>query len=91
MRAVVIELPEEIADLLSPEETQKLALHTYVFTLVKQGRISVSRGAEILGLPLTAFLNRLAETDFVYYDYTDSDWAEEESVIADLKKAQGVR
>lgn len=89
MRAITIELPDEIAELLSPEERQQLALQTYVLTLVQTHRISVSRGAELLGVSLADFAKLLAEQGGVYYDYSESDWAAEESTIATLRNPRG--
>ncbi|GIV17202.1 MAG: hypothetical protein KatS3mg022_2637 [Armatimonadota bacterium] len=88
MRAITIELPDEVAELLSPEERQRLALQTYVLTLVQKHRMSISRGAELLGMSLVDFAKLLGEQGGVYYDYSESDWAMEESTIAELRNQQ---
>jgi predicted HTH domain antitoxin len=74
MKTVTLELPAQLLELLgSEEEAKREAKLALVFDLVRRGRISRARAAELLGIPLTEFPRLLAEYDIPWFDCSRED------------------
>jgi predicted HTH domain antitoxin len=74
MKTVTLELPTELLELLgSEEEAKREAKLALVFDLVRRGRVSRAKAAELLGIPLTQFPALLAEYGIPWFDYSTED------------------
>jgi predicted HTH domain antitoxin len=70
MRTVTLELPTELLELLGSEEEAKRAL---VFDLVRRGRVSRAKAAELLGVSLSEFPELLAGYGIPWFDCSPED------------------
>jgi predicted HTH domain antitoxin len=84
MKQLTLELPDELAELLPEAEAISLARQAWVLSLVRQGKLGVGRGAELLGMHLSEFARLLAEHDIPYFDYSEQEWASEEQALHDF-------
>jgi predicted HTH domain antitoxin len=74
MKAVTIELSQELLDLLgSEEEAQRKAKLGLVLDLVRRGRLSRAKAAELLDIPLQEFPALLAQYRIPWFDYSPED------------------
>ena len=74
MKMVTIEMPSELLDLLgSEEEAQREAKRALVLDLVRRGRVSRTKAAELLGMPLQDFPALLSEYRIPWFDYSPED------------------
>jgi predicted HTH domain antitoxin len=74
MKTVTLELPAELMELLGSEEQAKRGVKlALVFDLVRRGRVSRAKAAELLGVPLTEFPALLAEYGIPWFDYSAED------------------
>ena len=74
MKTVILELPTELLDLLgSEEEAKREAKLALVFDLVRRGRISRAKAAELLGVRLGEFPELLAEYGIPWFQYSAED------------------
>ena len=74
MKAVTIELPEELLELLgSEEEAQREAKLGLVLDLVRRGLLSRAKAAELLEIPLPEFPALLAQYRIPWFDYSPED------------------
>ena len=74
MKTVTLDLPPELLELLgSKEEAKREAKLALVFDLVRRGRVSRAKAAELLGMPLAKLPALLAEYDIPWFDYSADD------------------
>jgi len=72
----MVELPPELVELLGSEENAKRdAKVAVVFDLVRRGRVSRARAAELLGLALWDLPALLTEYRIPWFDYSPEDLA----------------
>jgi len=87
MRIIKISLPDEIINLLgSEEETIKEAKEALVLDLVRRGKVSKAKAAELIGISLwdlPAFLN---DYQIPWFDYTEEDLQKD---LDTLKEVEG--
>ncbi len=71
MKRVTIELPPELLQLLgSEEEAKREAKVALVLDLVRRGKITRAKAAELLGIPLWDFPSLLAQYRIPWFDYS---------------------
>ncbi len=71
MKALTIELPVELLQLLgSEEEAKREAKCALVLDLVRRGKLSRSKAAELLQIPLWDFPSFLAQYRIPWFDYS---------------------
>jgi predicted HTH domain antitoxin len=71
MKAVTIEVPPELAKLLgSEDEVRREGKVALVFDLVRLGRISRAKAAELLEMPLSDLPALLARYRIPWFDYS---------------------
>jgi len=76
MKRLMVELPPELVELLGSEENAKRdAKVAVVFDLVRRGRVSRARAAELLGLALWDLPALLTEYRIPWFDYSPEDLA----------------
>lgn len=74
MKALTLELPAELLDLLgSEEEAKREAKVALVFDLVRRGRLSRAKAAELLEVPLADLPGLLAQYRIPWFDYSPED------------------
>ncbi len=74
MRAVTIDLPAELLELLgSEEEAKRGAKVALILDLVRRGKLSRAKAAELLQLPLWDLPELLAEYRIPWFDYPPED------------------
>ncbi len=74
MKAVTIELPQELLELLgSEEEAKRETKVALVLDLVRRGKVSRAKAAEFLGLSLRDLPGLLAEYRIPWFDYPSDD------------------
>lgn len=74
MKAVTIELPPEVLQLLgSEEEARREAKVALVLDLVRRGRISRAKAAELLQMSLWDLPALLAQYRIPWFDYSPED------------------
>lgn len=83
MKTLKLEVPDEVVKLLgSVDAATKEAKEALVLDLVRRGKISRGKAAELLNLNLWDLPKLLAQYKLPWFDYT------EEELDADLKKLQ---
>lgn len=74
MKAVTIELPPELLALLGSEEEARRELKVaLVLDLVRRGKLSRAKAAELLEIPLWDLPALLAQYRIPWFDYTPDD------------------
>jgi len=74
MKSVTIELPAELVELLrSEEEAKREAKLALVLDLVRRGRVSRAKAAELLGISLQDFPSLLTEYRIPWFHYSSED------------------
>lgn len=74
MKAVTIELPPELLQLLgSEEEAKRDAKVALVLDLVRRGKLSRAKAAELLGMTLWDLPALLAQYRIPWFDYSPED------------------
>ncbi len=71
-----LELPEELVEALGPEP-ERAALEAVLLFLISEGKMSVARAGEILGLDRISAINWYTSLGFYYPDLSEADLAEE--------------
>jgi len=69
LRILEIEVPDELIELLGLEESKKEAKEALVLDLVRRGKISKGKAAELLGLSLWDLPKLLAQYRIPWFDY----------------------
>ena len=83
--SVNINLPRDLLGALDvPEVRVERRLRELIaFELVREGRISTGKGAEMLGIAKWAFIQLLAQRDIDYFTETPEELADQ---VADLQR-----
>ncbi len=83
MKTIKFDVPDEIVKLTgSVDAAQKEAKEALVLDLVRRGKISRGKAAELLGLNLWELPGLLAQYRLPWFEYTDQE------LDIDLKKLQ---
>lgn len=83
---VNLELPRELLSALDVSESGlgDRILELVVFELIREGRISQGKGAELLGLSFMEFLPLLNRQDIPYFSISSEELLEEVAAVVDL-------
>ncbi|MBI4608230.1 MAG: UPF0175 family protein [Candidatus Rokubacteria bacterium] len=74
MKPVTLELPPELVEILgSEEEARRGAKVALVLDLVRRGKLSRAKAAELLGISLWDLPNLLAQYQIPWFDYSAED------------------
>jgi len=74
MKIIEISVPEEIIDLLGSEDAARQEAHeAFIFDLVRRGKISKSKAAELLGLSLWDLLDLIAKYQIPWFSYSPEE------------------
>ena len=87
MKAVTIDIPAEFLELLgSEEEAKRGAKVALILDLVRRGKISRARAAELLDIPLWDLPTLLAQYRIPWFDYSPEDLRRD---LETMRKRQG--
>jgi len=70
LKAIKIELPEEITRLFEEKELESSLKRWAVLELVKEGKLSSGKGAEILGMTRWEFMELMSSYDIPMANFT---------------------
>ena len=73
MKSVSIEFPEEVVDLYGEEELKSSIRKWSVLELVKNGKISSGKAAEILGMTKWDFMELMSEYDIPMVNFSPEE------------------
>jgi len=73
LKSVSIEFPEEIVDLYGEEELKSSIRKWSVLELVKNGKISSGKAAEILGMTKWDFMELMSEYDIPMVNFSPEE------------------
>lgn len=88
MKVIGIEIPEEIIDLLGEEETRKEAKEAFVLDLLRRGKISKGKTAELIGISLWDLPGFLAKYRIPWFDYSKEDLQKDIDTLKDLERSE---
>ena len=87
---VPISLPREFITLLgTPTQAAETAREYILLGLYLDGRISVGKTAELLGLTRRGFISLLARKGIDYFHLTPDEWVEEVTVVNEWSAQRG--
>ncbi|MBI2203437.1 MAG: UPF0175 family protein [Candidatus Rokubacteria bacterium] len=87
MKGFTVELPPELVELLgSEEEAKRDAKVAVVLDLVRRGRVSRARAAELLSLSLWDLPALLAEYRMPWFDYSPEDLARDVEALRSARQ-----
>jgi predicted HTH domain antitoxin len=86
MRSITLDLGEDLSGLLAPlgEPIGQSAREMIVFELYRRGLISSGKGADLMGIPRLAFIQRASDLGIPYFRFTDDEWQAE---VAESERA----
>lgn len=88
MKAVTIELPAELMQLLGTEEEAKQeAKVALVLDLVRRGKLSRAKAAELLGLSLWNLPTLLEQYRIPWFDYSPEDLQQDLKALSQKDRA----
>ena len=89
MKTIEIIIPEEIIDILgSEEEAKKEAKEALVLDLVRRGKVSKQKAAELIGINLWDLPDFLAKYQIPWFDYSKEDLEKDLDALNKLEKAE---
>jgi len=62
-----------------------------VLKLLKEGKISSGRGAQLLGLCLADFMDLLEGEGIPFTRYTQEDWEDDKKAVKSMMRSRGAR
>ncbi len=90
-KSIYIEIPDELLELLgSEDEAAKEAKQSLVLDLVRQGRISRAKAAELLGINLWDLPEFLSKYRIPWFDYSEEQMEEDMATLRSLDRKAGV-
>ena len=86
-KTISMEVPDELLKLLgSEEEVVKEAKQALVLDLVRRGRISRSKAAELLGINLWDMPKFLSTYEIPWFDYSEEQMRKDIVTLRELEK-----
>ena len=90
-RTISIEVPDELLELLgSEEEIGKEAKQTLILDLVRRGKISRAKAADLLGINLWDLPEFLSGYEIPWFDYSREQLEEDMKALRDLEEKASV-
>jgi len=92
MSRVQIELPDEVLTLVgSLESLQTEVKEAFIFNLVRKGKISRAKAAELLGVSLWDLPELLAHYEIPWFHYRKEDLEQDLRTLRELEEKAGGR
>lgn len=90
MRIIEIAVPEEIIALLGSEDVaRKEAQEAFVLDLVRRGKISKGKAAELLGTSLWDLPELVAQYQLPWFSYPPEELAKDLDTLRKLQRGEG--
>lgn len=90
-KSIYMEIPDELLELLgSEDEAAKEAKQSLVLDLVRQGRISRAKAAELLGINLWDLPEFLSKYRIPWFDYSEEQMEEDMATLRSLDRKAGI-
>ena len=90
MKIIEIPVPEEIIALLGSEEAaRKEAREAFIFDLVRRGKISKGKAAELLGISLWELPDLIAQYQIPWFSYSPEDLERDVETLRTFKHGEG--
>ncbi len=90
MKSIEILVPEEIVNLLGSEDTvRKEAREAFILDLVRRGKVSKGKAAELLGISLWDLPDLIAQYQMPWFSYSQEELERDLETLRDLKGAEG--
>ncbi|HBG93478.1 MAG: hypothetical protein A2X54_05735 [Nitrospirae bacterium GWF2_44_13] len=90
MGKLTIDISDELIKLFpSKKEAKEEAKQAMVFDLVRRGKISKARAAELLGISLWNLPELLAQYDIPWFNYSPDDLKHDVETLEELLKDKG--
>jgi len=90
MGKLTIDISDELIKLFpSKKEAKEEAKQAMVFDLVRRGKISKARAAELLGISLWNLPELLAQYDIPWFNYSSDDLKHDVETLEELLKDKG--
>jgi predicted HTH domain antitoxin len=90
-RSISIDIPDELLDLLgSEDELAKEVKQSLVLDLVRQGRISRAKAAELLEINIWDLPEFLSKYRIPWFDYSEEQMEEDMAALRSLDRKAGV-
>ena len=87
MKTITIEIPDEIINLLgSEEEAVKEAREALVLDLVRRGKVSKGKAAELVGISLWDLPDLLAKYQIPWFDYSKEELQRDLDRLKEINK-----
>jgi len=87
MKTITIEIPGEIVNLLgSEEEAVKEAKEALVLDLVRRGKVSKGKAAELVGISLWNLPDLLAKYRIPWFDYSKEELQRDLDRLKEINK-----
>jgi predicted HTH domain antitoxin len=87
MKTIAIEIPDEIINLLgSEEEAVKEAKEALVLDLVRRGKVSKAKAAELVGISLWELPDLLAKYRIPWFDYSKEELQRDIDRLKEIKR-----
>ncbi len=89
MRIIEIAIPDEIISLLgSEEEAKKEAKEALILDLVRRGKVSKAKAAELIGMSLWDLPEFLGKYRIPWFDYTVQDLQKDFDTLKESKNSE---
>lgn len=90
MQSIEIPIPEEIVNLLgSKDAVRKEAHQAFVFDLVRRGKISKGKAAELLGISLWELPDLIAQYQISWFSYSPEELEKDIETLRQFKCGEG--
>lgn len=87
---VELDIPDVVVESYGGIDPLREALsQSAVLELVRRGEIDPSRGAELLGVPLSDFIRLMDSHGIPYFNYTPDEWEEELAAVNAARQRAG--
>jgi predicted HTH domain antitoxin len=90
MKIIEIPVPEEIINLLGSEDTVRKEAHeAFVFDLVRRGKISKGKAAELLGISLWDLPELIAQYQVPWFSYSPEELEKDLETLGKFRRGKG--
>ena len=90
MKSIEILVPEEIVNLLGSEDAvRKEAREAFILDLVRRGKISKGKAAELLSISLWDLPDLIAQYQMPWFSYSQEELARNLETLRELKGDKG--
>jgi predicted HTH domain antitoxin len=90
MKIIEIPVPDEIINLLGSEDAvRKEAREAFAFDLVRRGKISKGKAAELLGISLWDLPELIAQYQIPWFSYSPEELEKDLETLSKFRRGEG--